>query len=91
MVTKVVNLVGVRFVIEKDDSLIRAQILTMSLWNVKVNNSDLIASIKMQIKSKSLRRTSLISYQSGNYKDWVKGSGRLNECLLASGSWKQEK
>ena len=31
VVTKVVNLVGVRFVIEKDDSLIRAQILTMSL------------------------------------------------------------
>ena len=42
-----------------------AQILTMSLWNMKVNNSDLIASIKMQMKSKYL---SLISHKSGNYK-----------------------
>ena len=32
------------------------------------NNSDLIASIEMQIKCKSLRRTSHISYQSGNHK-----------------------
>ena len=44
----------------------------MSLWNVKVNNSDLIASMKMQIKYKSLRRVIFINYQSGIYKqfDW---------------------
>ena len=40
----------------------------MSLGNVKVNNSDLIASIEMQIKCKYLRIPSLISYPVGNYK-----------------------
>ena len=40
----------------------------MSLGNDKVYNSDLIESMKMQIKCKSLKRASLISYHSGNYK-----------------------
>ena len=49
----------------------------MSLWNMKVNNSELVASMKMQIKYKSLSRTCFISYHSGNYKkDWEKRSGR---------------
>ena len=50
----------------------------------------------MQIKCKSVRRTSIISYQPGNYKtDRLKGSGRnlneLNEFLWAGESEKQEK
>ena len=40
----------------------------MSLWNVKVNNVDLIAFMKIEIKCKSLRSTSLNSYHFGNYK-----------------------
>ena len=49
----------------------------------------------MQIKYKYLRRASLISYQSGNYIDRAKISGRnldeLNECSLAGRSGEQEK
>ena len=37
-------------------------------FEMKVNNSDLVASVKIQVKCKSLRRASLISYQSSNYK-----------------------
>ena len=49
----------------------------MSLWNMKVNNSDLVVSMKMQIKYKSVSRTCLISYHSGDYKkDREKRSGR---------------
>ena len=66
-----------------------------SLWNSKVDNSDLTESIKMQIRYKYLRRASLISYQSGNYIDRAKISGRnfdeLNECSLAGRSGEQEK
>ena len=59
------------------DSLMWSQILTMSLLNMKVNNSDLVVSIKMQIKYKSLSRACLISYHSGDYKkDREKRSGR---------------
>ena len=45
------------------------QIVTMSLWNIEVNNSDLVASMKMQIRYKSLNTTCLISYHSGDYKN----------------------
>ena len=60
--------------------MIWAQILTMSLWNMNVNNSDLVASMKMHIKYKSLSRTCLISYHSGDYKkDRKKRSDRNHD------------
>ena len=68
----------------------------MLLWNMKVSNSDLVASMKIQIKYKSLSRTCLISYHSGDSKkDQGKRSGRnrdeTNEYLWAGRSKKQEK
>ena len=47
---------------------------------MKVNNSDLVVSMKMQIKYKSVSRTCLISDYSGDYKkDREKRSGRNHE------------
>ena len=44
---------------------------------MKVNNSDLVSLMKMQIKYKSLSRTCFISYHSSNYKkDQGKSSDR---------------
>ena len=69
----------------------------MLLWNMKANNSDLVASMKkIQIKYKSLSRTCLISYHSGDsQKDQEKRSGRnrdeTNEYLWAGRSKKQGK
>ena len=63
----------------------------MSLGNDKVYNSDLIESMKMQIKCKSLKRASLISYHSGNYKQSKRSDtnlDELNECSWACGSGK---
>ena len=68
---------------------------SQSLSNVKVNNSGLIASIKMQIKCKYLRRTSLSAISLVTTNRSSKKGGRsldeLNECSLAGGSGKQEK
>ena len=47
---------------------------------MNVNNSDLVASMKMHIKYKSLSRTCLISYHSGDYKkDRKKRSDRNHD------------
>ena len=64
---------------------------SQSLWNVKVNNSYLIASIKMQIKCKSLRRTRLISYQSGNYTYVQYKSWWIKWMFVGGWRWKTRK
>ena len=48
----------------------------MLLWNVKVNNSDLIASAKIQIKCKSLRKQ-VSSAISQLQIDQLNRSGRI--------------
>ena len=70
--------------------------MSLSSWNVKVNNSDVIASIKMQKKMQIFQenKSHKLSFWELQLV-WVKKSGRnlneLIESLLAGGSWKQEK